>query len=65
MLKQLEPGLFESELTGTLLEELSVEYDGDLEIRWLVNRNTGSIGLYLQQPASVSSGVSSSFQAVA
>jgi hypothetical protein len=65
MLKQLKPGLFESELTGSLHEEVSVEYDGDLEIRWLVNRQTGSMNLYLLQPAAVSSDASGSFQAVA
>lgn len=65
MLKQLKPGLFESELTGTLLEEMSVEYEGDLEIRWLLNRQTGAINLYLRQPAGGSSGVSGSLQAVA
>jgi hypothetical protein len=65
MLKQLKPGLFESELTGTLLEEMSVEHDGDLEIRWLVNRQTGSINLFLLQPAAVPSDASGSFQAVA
>jgi hypothetical protein len=51
MLKQIVPGVFQSELTDALFDEISVEYDRDFEIRWLVDRQTGSVRLHiLQQP---------------
>ena len=52
MLKQVAPGLFESGVTGARFDELSVEHDRDLEIRWLVDRQTGSVGLHVfRRPA--------------
>jgi hypothetical protein len=51
MLREVEPGWFESDISGRRFEELSVEYDRDIEVRWLFDEETASVRLHLRPAA--------------